>query len=98
VTALDTPQLWDEAAQALARERAGRSPELFPHALGVDPDALRQWAAEDAVDTLMRLFGYRGEAARVEVPVQEFASALATHTQIGVELGLWLAQTGRVSA
>jgi hypothetical protein len=96
MSALAKPEDWQAAADALAAERAGRSPELFPHSLGVDPEALRTWAADDAVDTRATILGVRdGGVARL--PAEVVGSALATHTQIGIEIGLWLAQTGQVS-
>jgi hypothetical protein len=83
---LSTIEEWQEASDTLARERAGRTPDKFPYALGIDhPDAMKDWMALDAADSLINL-----------IPVQA-ASALATHMQMGLELGLWLAQTKRVN-
>lgn len=87
---------WQEASETLAAERAGRGPEHFPHALGIDPDGMRQWCLEDAVDTLTTVLGATPTGV-ARLPIEDVAGALATHTQIGIELGLWLAQNGRVS-
>lgn len=100
---LSTAAEWAEAADALARERAGRGPDLFPIALGIDhPDAMHEWLVEDAVDSAgnevpdairhLEDLGYSPEQAQRNA----VASMIATHSQIYLELGLWLAQTGRV--
>lgn len=85
---------WEEVAETLALERAGRSPDLFPHALGVEPEPLIEWCAQDAHDSLVLAEVIAVQRGRTLVEV--LVAMLATHSQIGVELGLWLAQTGRV--
>jgi hypothetical protein len=53
---LSTIEEWQEASDTLARERAGRTPDKFPYALGIDhPDAMKDWLALDAADTLLTL-------------------------------------------
>jgi hypothetical protein len=94
VSAPATKREWREAFEALAVWRAGRGPEAFPHALGIDPGPLADWAAEDAVDSLGMIVREVTENG-TEMPAA-IAAALATQTQIGIEMGLWLAQTGRV--
>jgi hypothetical protein len=100
---LSTIEEWQEASDTLARERAGRTPDKFPYALGIDhPDAMKDWLALDAADTLLNLiptqamvFVNQGMDEGLAVK-NAIASALATHAQMGLELGLWLAQTKRV--
>jgi hypothetical protein len=99
VSAPQTPQEWEDAAEALAEWRAGRGPETFLHALGVDPQPLMDWCADDAVDTMQTVCGvtradYRAGSKRI--PLEMLGSVLATHAQMGLELGLWLVQQGRV--
>jgi hypothetical protein len=97
---LSTIEEWQEASDTLARERAGRTPDKFPYALGIDhPD----WMALDAADSLINLIPVQA-ATFVAQGMDEslavknaLASALATHMQMGLELGLWLAQTKRVN-
>jgi threonine dehydratase len=89
-----TKREWQEAADALAEARTV-GPEEFPCELGVDAESLREWAADDAVDSLAILLNGYG----VSVPPSgsvEMAGMLATHFQIGVEMGLWLVKTGQV--
>jgi hypothetical protein len=100
---LSTIEEWQEASDTLARMRAGRTPDKFPYALGIDhPDAMKDWLALDAADTLLNLlptqamvFVNQGMDESLAVK-NAIASALATHAQMGLELGLWLAQTKRV--
>jgi hypothetical protein len=100
---LSTIEEWQEASDTLARERAGRTPDKFPYALGIDhPDAMKDWMALDAADSLINLIPVQA-ATFVAQGMDEslavknaLASALATHMRMGLELGLWLAQTRRV--
>jgi hypothetical protein len=87
----------------LARERAGRTPDLFPIALGIDHvEAMVDWLVEDAVDSVNNaiptMAGAMIEqgAAPQQAMRDAIGSTLATHSQMYLELGLWLAQTGRV--
>jgi hypothetical protein len=101
---LSTIEEWQEASDTLARERAGRTPDKVPYALGIDhPDAMKDWMALDAADSLINLIPVQA-ATFVAQGMDEslavknaLASALATHMQMGLELGLWLAQTKRVN-
>jgi hypothetical protein len=100
---LSTIEEWQEASDTLARMRAGRTPDKFPYALGIDhPDAMKDWMALDAADSLINLVPaqamiFVGQGMDESLAVKNaLASALATHMQMGLELGLWLAQTGRV--
>jgi hypothetical protein len=100
---LSTAAEWAEAMDALARERAGRTPDLFPIALGVDhPGAMNEWLTEDALDSVMNEIPRIGQAFMAqgqspgEAAQNAVASVIATHSQMYLELGLWLAQTGRV--
>jgi hypothetical protein len=101
---LSTIAEWQEAADTLARERAGRTPDKFPYALGIDhPDAMKDWMALDAADSLINLIPaqaliFVGHGMDEHLAIKNaIASALATHRQRGLELGLWLAQTKRVT-
>jgi hypothetical protein len=89
-----TKQEWQDAADALAESRSS-GPEEFPRELGVDPDSLREWAADDAADSLGVLLHGFGVSVAPEGSV-EVASMLATHFQVGLEMGLWLVKTGQV--
>lgn len=94
MSAPETKEQWGELADELAAFRAGRGPESFSHVFGVEPGALCEWCAEDAVDTMNTVIPAAVQAGE---PVdQAVAAALATHTQIGIELGLFLVSTGRV--
>jgi hypothetical protein len=100
---LSTAAEWAEAMDALARERAGRSPDLFPIALGIDnPEAMADWLVEDAVDSVQNAIPtmtkalVRSGRSPGEAMQDAIASTLATHSQMYLELGLWLSQTGRV--
>jgi hypothetical protein len=89
MAALATKEHWDAAANALAEWRAGRAPDAFPYALGVDGPALTDWCTDDALDTIESQIMPLG----TRVSVQLIGACLAMQTQIGVELGLWLATT-----
>jgi hypothetical protein len=97
---LSTIAEWQEAADTLARERAGRTPDKFPYALGIDhPDAMKDWMALDAADSLINLIPaqaliFVGHGMDEHLAIK---NAIATHMQMGLELGLWLAQTKRVT-
>jgi hypothetical protein len=100
---LSTAAEWAEAVDTLARERAGRTPDLFPIALGIDHvDAMVDWLTEDAVDSVANAIPRLGQEfiAAGQTPSEAVqnavASVLTTHSQMYLELGLWLAQTGRV--
>lgn len=90
---------WQAVADQLAEHRRASAstsdPERFPAELGIDPASLRTWAADDAVDSLKILL----ESFGIQIPPAgslEFASMLATHTQCGIEIGLWLVKMGQV--
>jgi hypothetical protein len=87
----------------LSRERAGRGPDKFPIALGVDHvDAMVEAIVADSVDSVENAVpGFAGALFQQgqspgEALQNAFASVLATHSQMYLEFGLWLAQTGRV--
>jgi hypothetical protein len=93
-------QDWQDAAEAIARERGDRGPDRFPFVLGIDPAPLNAWCKEDAIDTVETIFplavrdaAAAGNAAPLETAV---ATIAATHMHMGVELGLWLVQKGKV--
>jgi hypothetical protein len=95
-----TVQDWQDAAEAIARERGDRGPDRFPYVLGIDPEPLNEWCTVDAIDTVENLYPAMVREAREaggEFP-QESATATiaATHMHLGVELGLWLVQKGLV--
>jgi hypothetical protein len=96
---------WAQAAEDLARERGayGNDPARFPIVLGIaDVEALAAWVTSDALDTTMEHFpglvvaGVEQGLDDSDAVRTAVATMLATHTQMGIELGLWLAQTGRV--
>lgn len=65
---VSSTSVWKDAVETLARERAGRTPLLFPHALGIHPQGFRDWAADDAVDTLVTLAGLQQGQETVTLP------------------------------
>jgi hypothetical protein len=99
-----TKQDWQDAFEALGKERGDRGPDRFPIVLGIsDPEPLNQWITEDAKDTVENLLwlmvdeaaaqGVKGRAA-IESAV---ATLVATHTYFGIEMGLWLVQQHKVT-
>lgn len=90
MSALDTKEQWQAADDALDRWRAGRAPEVFGHALGVDPGGLSAWIAADAA-RVASAFLDADDADAEEAQI--LIAALGMQKFIGVELGLWLAST-----
>jgi hypothetical protein len=85
---------WAAAFDRLGAARGGRGPDWLT-SLGIDPEPLRAWCADDAVDTMTSVIPAAIEAGAG--PAEAIGSALATHMQMGIEMGLWLAQTGQVT-
>jgi hypothetical protein len=94
---------WELLADELAllRETYGADPHRFPIWLGVDdPEGLIDYISRDAVDSIR--IGYR--AVRAQMESEKFfnaeesacATVVANTALLYLELGLWLAQTGRV--
>jgi hypothetical protein len=94
VSAPATREEWAAAAKTLAEFRNGRDPEAFPHVFGIDPGPLREWCAADAMDSMTTVVP--AQIAQGMPVGAAVAAMLATHTQIGIELGLHLVMTGRV--
>lgn len=101
---MKTKQDWQDAYEALGRERGERGPDRFPIVLGIeDTSGLNDWCAEDAIDTVQKMFwemvdaaaeqGIKGRAA-LESAV---ATIAATHMHMGIEMGLWLVQQHKVT-
>lgn len=89
-----TKDEWAEAFEQLAEWRAGRPPNTFGHALGIDPYALRSYAVEHAETASLPIIK---ETYSKGVPIDAaLLAGLATQLFVGIEMGLWLAQTGRV--
>jgi hypothetical protein len=100
---MKTKQDWQDAFEALGRERGERGPDRFPIVLGIaDPSGLSEWVTADAIDTVQSVFwemvdaaaenGFKGRAA-LESAV---ATVAATHMHMGIEMGLWLVQQHKV--
>lgn len=101
---LTTREDWREAWDTLAREREayGIDAKRFPLLFGLsDTEGLREFLADDAAGTVIH--NYREmvedmEKIGVECPSESAAATLlAVTAQMYLELGLWLAQTGRVT-
>jgi hypothetical protein len=93
VSAPASKEEWAEVAEELARFRAGRGP-VDEVGFGLDPDALVGWAAADALDTMVNVVSPKLETG--DDPTAVFGAALAMHTQVGIEIGLYLVMSGRV--
>lgn len=93
---MTTATEWRDLANEAGTDRVNAvSEEDFIRMLGVDdPAALREFCEFDAQQSMAIIDVSVAAGLPRRATVQ---AMLATHMDLGVQLGLWLAQTGRLS-